>query len=130
MSVKPVCVCIDIDCSVCFDMSIDYCPVSPINLNVGQTPTTQIYLWIIDKLGNVYNDLVTVKNDGSIDIDLSHFQIGMFTPNFGAIDIFLTSDSAGKIVLPISTLYPSSVYNCIFLKVNEEVHIINPDCRN
>lgn len=117
------CGCIDINCDQCFEMIVSYCPSNPINLNVGQSPGSQIYLWIIDKLNNTFFDLVTVKSDGSVDVNLNNFPKGMFTPDFGALDIFLSSDSAGKNILPMGTLYPSETFNCIMLSVDEPVFI-------
>lgn len=123
MSLTPICQCLYVDCSDCFDMNVSYCPSSPININAGQTPAIQIYLWVRDKFGNLYNDFVTVNGDGSVDIDLTHFPKGMFTPEFGSVDMFLTSDADGKLVLPMGTLYPAETFNCIFISVDSPVFL-------
>lgn len=112
------CGCISVDCSQCLQYSVKYCPPSLINI-----PTTNLisgndyYLWIVDKLGNAFVDAITGNADGSFTINKSNFPIGMFNVDFGKMDVFITSDSYGRDIVPVS--YGGVNYNCIMLGVNK-----------
>jgi hypothetical protein len=126
MSTTPICKCLTENCDVCYNMTVAYCPQS-ININAGQTPSAQIFLWIRDKLSNLYRELITVNGDGSIYIPLANFPTGMFTPEFGGVNIFITSDVDGNTILPMGTLYPNDTFNCILLSVNNPDYLTTDD---
>lgn len=122
----PICFCISTDCSECYEHSVSYCP-SEINISAGLTPAATLYLWIRDKFGKIWDDIITVEADGSFDINMSNFPTGMFTPSFGSLDIFLTSDAQGQTVVPVT--FNATEYNCIMLSVSEPVYLTDDtDC--
>lgn len=116
----PICFCISKNCDECYEQSISYCP-NEINILAGLIPAATLYLWVRDKFGKIWDDIVTVNGDGSFDINMSNFPTGMFTASFGSLDIFLTSDSDGGTVVPVT--FNTVEYNCLILKVNEPVYL-------
>jgi len=111
----PVCFNIPSNCDSCYEKSIDYCPPS-INIQAKLTPGATLYLWIRDKFQHTWGDLITVDLDGSFDINQNNFPKGMFTPSFGSLDIFLTTDDLGQNIVPLN--FGMDEYNCILLSVN------------
>lgn len=116
----PICFCIPTDCSECYEHNVSYCP-DEINISAGLTPSDTLYLWIRDKFNNIWDDIITVNADGSFDINMSNFPTGMFTPSFGSIDIFLTTDAKGQSVQEMS--FDTQEYNCLILTVDNPVYL-------
>lgn len=115
-----LCGCISANCDECFELSIAYCP-NQINISASLTPSASLYLWIRDKFKNLWEDQITVNADGSFDINIDNFPTGMFTPNFGAVDIFLTTDNKGADIVPMT--FSAIDYNCLLLSVGEPVYL-------
>ena len=116
-----LCGCIDNNCDECFELSVAYCPDQLINISAGLTPAASLYLWIRDKFGNLWYDTITVNADGSFDIDTDNFTTGMFTPTFGALDIFLSTDDKGANIVPMT--FNLIADNCLILSVGEPVYL-------
>lgn len=119
---SEVCFCIPTNCDECFVMSLPYCPgrniIIPTNNLINQTT---YYIFIRDKFNNLYTAPTLGQSTGVFKIDTHQFPTGMFNPQFGPIDIFLTTDPAGTIVQPMT--FPIATYNCIILTVNEPIYL-------
>lgn len=61
------------------------------------------------------------STSGNLVIDTTAFPLGMFTPNFGAIDLYLSTDSQGQIIQPL--IIGGQTYNCIILSIDEPVYL-------
>src|ERR1035437_4888116 len=113
MSVNKFCGCLETTCDTCYNYSVSYCPLTT-NINIpctNLTHNTQYYFWIRDKFGNIWYDTVLGLSDGSFNINTANFPVGMFVPQFGALDIFLTTDSLGTIAYPM--YMNMQEYNCV-----------------
>ena len=126
--INQFCGCIANNCDDCFTMSIPYCPPQYITI-----PTTNLmpyytiyYLWIRDKFDNIWTDTVFGNADGTFDINTANFPQGMFSPEFGSIDLYLSVDDLGTIV-QLLNLYGYEPYNCIILSVDEPVYLTTDD---
>lgn len=109
---------IDVNCDECYEVSRSD---SSLNFIYGLTPSTQYYLWVIDKFRNVYKNLFTSGVDGSFDIDLTDYPDGMFNPYAGDFEVFISSDVAGDTVIPL-TVY-ATPYNCLILTISSATEI-------
>jgi hypothetical protein len=103
------------------NISIPYCPSS---INIASTNLVNgatYYIWITDKNNNTFWNTLTGNADGSFTINQASFPTGMFTPQFGPIDIFLSTDSQGTQVQSLTI--NAVIYNCIILSVSEPVYL-------
>lgn len=107
-----VCDTVRLSCDYCFSIETE-CG-SGINVQAGLTPVSTPYLWITDKFNNQYRDQVTINGDGSFNIDLSNYPMGLFNPASGWFDLFLSSDIDGQILVPFNF---GSSYNCVKLRI-------------
>lgn len=105
-----VCKPIALNCDYCFTLQLQY--QSPINVLAGLPLASAFYLWVRDKFGNQYEDWIMVNPNGSFDIDLTNYPAGMFNPLNGWVDIFITSDLEGTIIVPM--IFGTS-FNCLKL---------------
>lgn len=114
------------NCDACFEYVIPYCPANPINVPTENlTNNVTYYLWIRDKFDKIYSDTVLGKSNGTFDINTSNFPTGMFTPNFGDIEMFLSTDNLGKQV--VSLILNGNNYNCIIQGVDTPVYLTADD---
>ena len=88
-----------LSCDYCYTLQLPYEPV--IYVVAGLTPATNVYLFVTDKFGNQYTDLVTIQIDGSIPIDTANYPAGMFNPFSSWFDIYVSSDSGGYVIVPM-----------------------------
>ena len=108
------CGIIDANCDDCYELSVASCLTT---INVPCTNLTNgvtYYLWIRDKFQKLYYSTVVGKSNGSFDITASDFPTGMFTKIFGVLDIFLTTNSTGVTIQPMTFI---TNYNCVILSV-------------
>lgn len=82
------------------------------NVLAGLIPASTPYLWVTDKFGNQYADQITINSDGSFDIDLTLYPVGMLNPSNGWFDIFITSDPVGIVIIPMIFV---NEFNCLKL---------------
>jgi len=99
-----------LNCDYCFMLQLPY--QAPINVLAGLPLASAFYLWVTDKFGNQYEDLILVNPNGSFDIDLTNYPTGMFNPLNGSFDIFITSDLEGTTIVPM--IFGAS-FNCLKL---------------
>lgn len=109
---------IDVNCDECYEVSR---ADNDLNFIYGLTPSTQYYLWVIDKFRNVYRNLFTSGVDGSFDITLSNYPNGMFNKYAGVFELFISTDMDGADVVPL-TIYATE-YNCILLSITSSTEI-------
>jgi hypothetical protein len=108
----------DIDCSDCFEViRAD----DNLNFIYGLTPSTQYYLWIIDKFRANYRVLITSGVDGSFDITLSDYPSGMFNKYAGDFEVFLSTDVEGLNVVDLTINAVS--YSCVVLAISASTAI-------
>lgn len=124
MPVNKFCGCIDLDCSKCFELTIPYCPSNPINIQVGLTPGQSLYLWMIDKLENIFFDTIIVNGDGSFDINTNNFP--QLTNEFGTVNLFLTTDSGGQ--NRVNMTFNSKIFICLLLTIDEPEYLTDDNC--
>lgn len=105
-----VCSPIPLSCDYCFTLEVAYSEL--MNVQAGLTPAAVYYLFVTDKFGNQWSDQFTVNGDGSFDIDLTNYPAGMFNPFNGWFDLFVSEDSAGEVLVPMTFV---SEYNCLKL---------------
>jgi hypothetical protein len=112
--------CIPETCDICYEYSVAYCPSTIINIPCDNLINgTTYYLWIRDKFDNIWPATTLGLVDGSFDINTTDFPTGMFNPDFGDLDIFLTQDSIGDIA---QTMYfIMQEFNCVMFSVNYPV---------
>jgi len=109
---------IDIDCTTCFEVSR---ADNDLNFIYGLTPSTQYYLWIIDKFRTNYRVLITSGVDGSFDITLTDYPSGMFNKYAGDFEVFLSTDIDG---LNLVTMTIATVsYTCLVLSISASTEI-------
>lgn len=119
---NELCGCIQAGCDKCYTYSVSYCPSALINIPCNNlTYNSSYYFWIRDKFGNVWQDTVLGLIDGSFNVNTANFPIGMFVPNFGALDMFLTTDSLGSIAQVM--YFYGQEYNCIIFSVDYPIYI-------
>jgi hypothetical protein len=122
---NKLCWCLPINCDVCYTYIIPYCPPTLINIpTTNLTYNSTYYLWIRDKFGNVWTDTVLGLSDGTFNINQANFPTGMWTEDFGPIDIYLSTDNLGTIVKPLQ-LYGYSPYNCLILSVAGPIYLMD-----
>jgi len=103
---------VPIDCDICSEqIIIEPCTNSVINFQVGLIPSTQLYLFITDKFKNVWRDKIKVKSDGSIDLALNNYPLGIFNKHSGFFKIFLSTDNQGTNIINLTI--NNNIYLCI-----------------
>jgi len=107
-----------VDCATCFEVSR---ADNDLNFIYGLTPTTQYYLWIIDKFRNNYRELITSGADGSFDITLTDYPSGMFNKYAGDFEVFLSSDIDGLNV--VNVIVATVSYPCVILSISASTEI-------
>jgi hypothetical protein len=119
------CFCIPGTCDTCYEYSIPFCPGSLVNIPCTNLVPYYVtyYLWIRDKFGNLWQDTVTGNSDGSFTITLSDFPSGMFTPAFGPMDVFLTTDDMGTIAQVM--YFNLEEFNCVILNVDGPIYLMD-----
>lgn len=108
-----VCTPIALNCDYCFTLTVPFGDI--MYVSAGLTPAENVYLWVTDKFGNQYKNLVTIAVDGSFPIDTSNYPSFLFNPLGGWFDIFISSDTDGATIIPMTFV---SEFNC--LKLNTE----------
>lgn len=110
------------NCDVCYEVSR---ADTDLTFVYGLTPTTQYYLWVIDKFGTSYKVLITSGADGSFTLDPSNsaYPSGMFNEYAGDFELFISTDADGDNVVAL-TIYATS-YNCVILTITSSTNI---DC--
>lgn len=109
---------IDVNCDECYEVSR---ADSSLNFIYGLTPSTQYYLWVIDKFRNVYRNLFTSGVDGSFDIDLADYPSGMFNQYAGDFEVFISTDVDGSNIVAM-TVY-ATPYNCLILSITSSTEV-------
>lgn len=109
-------------CDECYEVSRSD---SDLTFIYGLTPTTQYYLWVVDKFRNSYWKLITSGADGSFTIDPSDgtYPNGMFNQYAGDFEVFISSDLAGENRVNL-TIY-ATTYTCVVLTITSSSEI---DC--
>lgn len=102
------------NCDECYEVSR---ADNDLIFNYDLDPSTQYYLWIIDKFNNSYRKLITTGIDGSFTIDPSDavYPSGMFNQYAGDFEVFITSDLEGTTKISF-TIYATE-YNCLILTI-------------
>jgi hypothetical protein len=81
---------ITLNCDVCYEWTKPY---GDLNLSVWLTPATVYYLFVFDRLNNLYRQQVTIAGDGSFTIDATQDPSGLYDGiNAGSLQIFLSTD--------------------------------------
>lgn len=109
--IVKVCDFISIGCDYCYTLSLVYADI--INISAGLTPATSPYIWITDKFYNQYSGQVTIQGDGSFDLVLSDILEGLLNPSFGIVNISITSDVDGLVIIPMT--FEATEFNCLKL---------------
>lgn len=127
MGTTPTCKCFDQDCSTCYNYSVAYCPSNSILIPTSNLINhTTYYQWIRDKFDNIYVAQFHIAPfGGKFYITKSNFPEGMFTPEFGPITIFLSTDSDGLNIQPMK--FGSVFYNCLIFSVDKPVYLNTDD---
>lgn len=107
-----VCSPVSLTCDVCKVLALPY---NNLKVSAGLTPASSPYLWITDKFGNQWSDQVVVAGDGSFTIDTTKYPDGIFNASAGYFDLFLSSDSTGYLIVPMT--FSSVAYNCLKLSI-------------
>ena len=118
-------------CSEEFDPNCDECyevtrATDDLTFIYGLDATTQYYLWVIDSFNNSYKKLITSGADGSFTIDptATVYPTGMFNQYAGALEVFISSDVDGLVVIPL-TIY-ATLYNCVILNLLDSTPCVTP----
>lgn len=106
-----ICNPISLSCDYCFTLELPYDGI--INVSAGLTPSATFYSWITDKFGNQYSEQIIINADGSFDIDTSLYPDGIFNPDAGWFDLFISSDSLGTAIVPMTFI---DNFNCLKFK--------------
>ena len=104
---------ISLNCDSCFETAKAY---GNLTFPVGLAPTNTYYLFVIDRFGNVYRQIVTIAGDGSFTIDSAGDPSGLYEGSSGeSLQLFLSSDINGSnfVLLTIN----ATSYNCIMFAV-------------
>lgn len=111
------------NCDVCFEVSRSDTDLTFI---YGLTPTTQFYLWVIDKFQTNFKVLFTSGADGSFTIDPTNavYNAGMFNEFAGEFEVFISTDVDGVNVVTM-TLYGTN-FDCVLLAISSTTEI---DCQ-
>ena len=107
-----VCTPILLNCDYCFTLDLIYYNTI-MNVLAGLTPASTPYIWITDKFGNQYSDQVTIKANGSFDIEVANYPDGLFSEGNGWFDLFVSSDVDGLTIVPM-VFYDH--FNCVKFK--------------
>ena len=102
---------IELGCEVCYTSTLTYDSVMYVTLSIS--PRTIMYLWVTDKFGNQYRDRFQTNSLGQLVINTIDFPDGMFNPDAGTFDIFLSSDIIGLNIIPFIVL--GKTYSCLKL---------------
>ena len=105
------CDTISVDCDACFVINASEC--APINIDPGLVPATVYWLHITDKFFTTYKQQVTINPDGSFDINLTGLT-GRNTKYSGDWQLFLSTDEAGTIVVPVT--FAGTSYQCMIVR--------------
>lgn len=108
-----VCDPVPLDCSYCYVLEL--VQSDTLTVDAGLTPASMVYVWITTKFSSQYMVSVVVAGDGSFDLDASDFPNGMFNPDAGYFDLFVSSDIDGSVVVPMT--FGASEYNCVLLSI-------------
>ncbi len=107
-----VCDTIVVNCDECKEVLSDVCFTS-LNIKTELAASTSVYMWVRDKFGNLYRELIMTEYDGAIIITSDDYPDGLFQlPQI--FDLFVTSDEDGTDVLP---LFSSPTFNCMKLNI-------------
>lgn len=120
------CCAISLDCSVCYEMSANFCP-DIISIPVGLVPTTPYYLWVRDFHGNFYYDSVTIETDGSVQIVVGNFPQEIFASYSGPVTVFLSVNADGSDIETFTI--NSKDYKCANIKTNPAMFLMD-ECDN
>ena len=112
------CGCVEPDCSVCYSLTADYCP-DTINIPCGLTPLTQYYVWVEDRFGNLFYDLITSDANGDVDIVCSNFP-DIFKSDSGVMTVFVTVNDTPDNLLTLNFPTPT---NCVALSVSPPIYL-------
>lgn len=121
------CGCIAENCDTCYEYSVIYCDSG----NFISVPSTNLinhhtyYIWIRDKMGNIFTTSYSLSPGGHLRIYKPDFPNGMVTPNFGAMDVYVSTDAYGQVVQPLTIGGKS--YNCVFLTIDNPVYLTSDD---
>lgn len=110
-----VCINVPDTCDVCYLMELP--TASSFNIPAGLIPDAAYYLWVRDKFDHLYMVSVTVNADGSFDIYESDFPDGLLSPYAGDFIVFLSTDDAGRNVVPMNL--SMTMWNCLQLSITE-----------
>lgn len=105
---------IEKNCDTCYEVSR---ADTDLVFVYGLTPSTQYYLWVVDKFNTTYKVLITSGVDGSFTIDPTNpiYPTGLFNTFSGMLEIFISTDADGETVVPL-TIYATN-YNCVLLTI-------------
>jgi len=108
------------NCDTCYEVSR---ADNDLTFNYGLTPSTQYYLWVMDKFRKVFKVLITSSVSGAftIDPDNNAYINGMFNKYAGAFEVWLSTDVDGVNIVPV-TLYATD-YDCILLTITSNTEI-------
>lgn len=110
-----------LSCDSCYEISKEYC--AAINVNPGLVEGQNYYLQIVDKFANRRTQQVTIKADGSFDVDTTVLPDNYFNPYAGKFELYLSSDEDG--LEDIEMTFESTAYNCVVLNITKT---IDNDC--
>ena len=110
----------DPNCDECYEVSR---ADNDLTFVYGLNPSTQYYLWVVDKFQNSYRKLFTSGVDGSFTINTSDsiYPSGLFNLYSGELEIFISSDIDGDTIIPL-TIYATN-YNCVLLNITSDSEI-------
>lgn len=120
---------IEKNCDVCYEVAR---ADSDLTFIYGLTPSTQYYLWVIDKFNTSYKKLFTSGIDGSFTIDPTDeaYPGGLFNTYAGDLEVFISSDASGDTVIPM-VIYATN-YNCVLLTITSTIYsgcdVSTPGC--
>jgi len=98
-------------CEACFEQTVTTCDI--VTIAAGLTASTTFELFILDQFANQYNKPVTTDGSGSFEIDFSVFPDGLFNPNGGEYEVFISAAASPVTVIPMTL--SGVIFNCILL---------------
>jgi hypothetical protein len=103
----------ELTCDQCYELSKEFCEA--INIDPSLVPTTTYYLQIINQKIQRTSQLITIKADGSFDIDLDALPDGYFNPYSGKYELYLSTLEAGTNY--VNMTLEDETYKCIILTI-------------
>ena len=118
-----ICTCVQPQCGSCLQVVASYCPtVINVDAHIVVPSPDSLYLWVVDKLGNVFMDPVTINHDGSFDITISNYPAGSFNQYSGDYYVYVTSDPEGNILVEMHASSPA--VTCVIVSVSPPVFFV------